>query len=165
MSTSVSCYSDLLLDPGISTCILEPSTGLDIVLKHSTSSECTDSAPLWGNCRALSGWPGLRCPELMRRQNMALVVFLAVAGSWHVAFAAETFPNSVCILGGNAEPLWDQRQAWTSPLLGAGCARLNTLSGAMVADPSQCSSACGGGRGGIFQALQLQCKNTVPPLR
>lgn len=48
MSASVSCYSGLLLDPGISTCILEPSTGRDIVLKHSTSSECTDSSPLGG---------------------------------------------------------------------------------------------------------------------
>lgn len=81
---------------------------------------------------------------------MALVVFLAVAGSWRdshlciVAFAAETFPSSVCILGGNAKPLWDQRQAWTSLLVGAGCARLNAPSAAVVAaHPSQCSSAEG----------------------
>lgn len=45
MSTNFSCYSDLLLDPVISVCILESCTGLDVVLKHSTGSECTHSSP------------------------------------------------------------------------------------------------------------------------
>lgn len=164
MSTSVSCYRGLLLDPGIYTCFLEPSTGLHIVLKHSTGSQCTDSSPSWGNCRALPGWPGLRCPELTRWQIWLLWFSLLWLAAGHVAFAAETFPNSVCVLGGNAKPLRDQRQAWASPQVGAGCPRLNAPRGAVVADPSQCSSACGGGRGGVLQALQLQCDSRVPPL-
>lgn len=35
MSTSVSCYRGLLLDPRIYICVLEPNTRLHIVLKHS----------------------------------------------------------------------------------------------------------------------------------
>lgn len=139
MSTSVSCYSGLLLDSGISTCILEPRTGLEIVLKHSTGSECRDSSPSWGNCRALSGWPGLRCPELMR-QNMALVIFLAVAGSWTHGICCRDF-FKFCVHS------WRKCRATLGSKPGMdftpGRSRLNAHSGAMVADPSQCSFASG----------------------
>lgn len=88
---------------------------------------------------------------------MAPAVFLAAASNWTSgACCRDLSKPCLCFLQGMQNHSGDQGRHGGYTQGGACHQRLNVCSEAMVADTSQCSSACSGGRRGIFQASQRQ---------
>lgn len=100
MSTSVSCYSGLLLNPRILhlVCRAEHKTSRSPKAQHMGAQVPPHPG---GTCRALLGWPGLRCSVLTEMAKWLLLKLV----TGQAACATGPFPTPACIFAGKANPL------------------------------------------------------------